>query len=99
MIGSTAGCLTRDAGRSWLQRSAGLGGRDIFALKQAPNGTLVAGTNRGMFAPRPQCHSVASDELHCDRAGGQEYKGNEEGFEEAPLRQQSPRRRATLMRG
>jgi photosystem II stability/assembly factor-like uncharacterized protein len=41
---------TRDAGRTWLQRSAGLGGRDIFALKQASNGTLVAGTNRGMFA-------------------------------------------------
>ena len=41
---------TRDAGRTWLQRSAGLGGRDIFALKQAASGTLVAGTNRGMFA-------------------------------------------------
>jgi photosystem II stability/assembly factor-like uncharacterized protein len=33
-----------------MQRSAGLGGRDIFALKQAGTGTLVAGTNRGMFA-------------------------------------------------
>jgi photosystem II stability/assembly factor-like uncharacterized protein len=41
---------TRDAGHTWLQRSAGLGGRDIFALKQASSGTLVAGTNRGMFA-------------------------------------------------
>lgn len=40
---------TRDAGRTWLQRSAGLGGRDIFSLKQASNGTLVTGTNRGMF--------------------------------------------------
>ena len=41
---------TRDAGRTWLQRSAGLGGRDVFSLKQAPNGTLVTGTNRGMFS-------------------------------------------------
>jgi len=41
---------TRDAGHTWLQRSAGLGGRDIFALKQSSTGTLVAGTNRGMFA-------------------------------------------------
>jgi photosystem II stability/assembly factor-like uncharacterized protein len=41
---------TRDAGRTWLQRSAGLGGRDVFALKQAPSGTLVVGTNRGMFS-------------------------------------------------
>lgn len=42
--------FTRDAGRSWLQRSAGLGGRDVFTLKQAAAGTVVAGTNRGMFA-------------------------------------------------
>src|SRR6267378_1780988 len=41
---------THDAGHTWLQRSAGLGGRDVFALKQAANGTLVAGTNRGMFS-------------------------------------------------
>jgi len=41
--------VTRDAGRHWLQKSSGLGGRDVFALKQAPNGALVAGTNRGIF--------------------------------------------------
>ena len=40
---------TRDAGHTWLQRSAGLGGRDVFSLKQSAAGTLVAGTNRGMF--------------------------------------------------
>jgi photosystem II stability/assembly factor-like uncharacterized protein len=36
-------------GRTWQQRSNGLGGRDVFALKQAANGTLIAGTNRGVF--------------------------------------------------
>jgi photosystem II stability/assembly factor-like uncharacterized protein len=41
---------SRDAGQTWLQKSAGLGGRDVFSLKQASNGTLVAGTNHGMFA-------------------------------------------------
>src|SRR5262249_49813760 len=41
---------THDSGRTWLQRSAGLGGRDVFALKQAPNGVLVVGTNRGIFS-------------------------------------------------
>src|SRR5262249_12132944 len=41
---------TRDAGHTWLQRSAGLGGRDVFALKQSAGGTVVAGTNRGMFS-------------------------------------------------
>jgi photosystem II stability/assembly factor-like uncharacterized protein len=40
---------TRDAGQSWQQKSAGLGGRDVFALQQASNGALIAGTNKGMF--------------------------------------------------
>jgi len=42
--------FTRDAGQHWLQKSAGLGGRDVFALKQAASGTILAGTNRGVFA-------------------------------------------------
>ena len=41
---------SHDNGQHWLQKSAGLGGRDVFALKQTSNGTLVAGTNRGIFA-------------------------------------------------
>ncbi|MGA2002481.1 MAG: transcriptional regulator [Terriglobales bacterium] len=41
---------SHDNGQHWLQNAAGLDGRDIFALKQASNGTLVAGTNRGVFA-------------------------------------------------
>ena len=52
---------SRDAGQHWLQKSAGLGGRDVFSLKQSSNGTLVAGTNRGMFAldrNASQWHSV-----------------------------------------
>ncbi len=32
-----------------LQKSEGLGGRDVFALQQAGDGTLIAGTNRGIF--------------------------------------------------
>jgi len=36
-------------GGVWQQKSAGLGGRDVFALAQAANGTLIAGTNRGLF--------------------------------------------------
>ncbi|MGH9671327.1 MAG: WD40/YVTN/BNR-like repeat-containing protein [Terriglobales bacterium] len=41
--------VSRDGGSSWSQMSAGLGGRDVFALEQSPRGTLVAGTNRGVF--------------------------------------------------
>ena len=39
-----------DAGQHWLQKAAGLGGKDVFALKQAPSGMLVAGTNHGMYS-------------------------------------------------
>ena len=38
-----------DSGQHWMQKSAGLGGRDVFALEQASNGAVVAGTNRGIF--------------------------------------------------
>src|SRR5438270_9022105 len=41
--------FSRDAGLTWKQINAGLGERDIFSLRQAENGSLVAGTNRGIF--------------------------------------------------
>jgi photosystem II stability/assembly factor-like uncharacterized protein len=40
---------TRDGGRTWMQKSSGLQGRDVFSLKQSSNGALIAGTNRGVF--------------------------------------------------
>ena len=40
---------SHDGGQHWLQKSAGLGGRDVFSLRQAGNGALIAGTNRGIF--------------------------------------------------
>jgi photosystem II stability/assembly factor-like uncharacterized protein len=40
---------SRDGGQHWMQKSSGLGGRDVFALEQTATGTLVAGTNNGMF--------------------------------------------------
>jgi photosystem II stability/assembly factor-like uncharacterized protein len=36
-------------GETWQQWSTGLGGRDVFALAQTADGTLIAGTNRGLF--------------------------------------------------
>ena len=41
--------VSHDAGQHWIQNSKGLDGRDVFTLKQASDGELVAGTNRGMF--------------------------------------------------
>jgi photosystem II stability/assembly factor-like uncharacterized protein len=40
---------SHDGGQHWIQKSTGLKGQDVFALKQAANGELVAGTNRGIF--------------------------------------------------
>lgn len=37
------------ASKSWNQRSDGLGGRDVLTMKQASDGTLVAGTTQGLF--------------------------------------------------
>jgi photosystem II stability/assembly factor-like uncharacterized protein len=38
-----------DGGISWAQREDGLNGLDVFALAVAPDNTLIAGTNHGIF--------------------------------------------------
>ena len=45
--------VSADGGREWKQIADGLDGRDVFALEQAPDGTIVAGTNSGIFALAP----------------------------------------------
>jgi photosystem II stability/assembly factor-like uncharacterized protein len=40
---------SHDGGQHWLQKSTGLGGKDVFSLKEASNGALVAGTNKGVY--------------------------------------------------
>ncbi|MFZ0283977.1 MAG: transcriptional regulator [Terriglobales bacterium] len=44
--------VSHDGGQHWTQKSAGLDGRDVFVLKQAGDGDVIAGTNRGMFELR-----------------------------------------------
>src|SRR5262249_27021668 len=41
--------VSNDNGANWKQMSPGLGGRDVFALRQTDNGTLVAATADGVF--------------------------------------------------
>jgi photosystem II stability/assembly factor-like uncharacterized protein len=59
---------SRDAGRSWTQLSDGLDGRDVFVLRRAVDGSLVAGTDRGIFqlnkdAPRWVPLNITEEEI------------------------------------
>jgi photosystem II stability/assembly factor-like uncharacterized protein len=42
-----------NGGASWQQLGAGLEGRDVFALAETKDGTVVAGTNNGIFVLDP----------------------------------------------
>jgi photosystem II stability/assembly factor-like uncharacterized protein len=42
--------VSTDGGAQWKQIGQGLDGRDVFSLAQAPDGTILAGTNSGIFA-------------------------------------------------
>src|ERR1700689_3747530 len=41
--------VSHDDGASWNQKSNGLEGRVVFSLSQATDGTIVAGTNAGIY--------------------------------------------------
>ncbi len=41
--------VSNDDGTSWRQQSSGLEGRDVFSLAQAADGSILAGTNAGIF--------------------------------------------------
>jgi photosystem II stability/assembly factor-like uncharacterized protein len=42
--------LSNNGGADWEHIGEGLEGRDVFALAQAPDGMVLAGTNHGIFA-------------------------------------------------
>jgi photosystem II stability/assembly factor-like uncharacterized protein len=42
--------ISRNDGTAWEQMGEGLEGRDIFALAQAKDGTILAGTTHGIFS-------------------------------------------------
>jgi len=42
--------VTVNGGANWQQIGEGLEGRDVFALSQASDGTIIAATNHGIFA-------------------------------------------------
>jgi len=42
--------VSANGGAGWQQLDNGLDGRDVFALAESPKGTILAGTNHGIFA-------------------------------------------------
>ncbi len=60
---------TTDAGHHWKQLSNGLGGRDVFALAQDENGTLLAGTNHGIFIHRDEEDRAAAENGNSKKQG------------------------------
>jgi photosystem II stability/assembly factor-like uncharacterized protein len=42
--------VSANGGERWEQIADGLYGRDVFALAESPDGTILAGTNHGIFA-------------------------------------------------
>ncbi|HYL92445.1 MAG TPA: transcriptional regulator, partial [Alphaproteobacteria bacterium] len=45
--------VSPDEGLNWKQISEGLDGRDVYVLRQAPDRSVIAGTNRGLFLLAP----------------------------------------------
>jgi photosystem II stability/assembly factor-like uncharacterized protein len=41
--------VSDNGGLTWSQRSAGLNGQDVFAMGQASDGTILAGTGHGLY--------------------------------------------------
>ena len=50
-----------NGGLSWVQKSAGLDGHDVFSLGQASDGTLVAGTRHGVYRMKGDVWSKANE--------------------------------------
>ncbi len=50
-----------NGGLTWTQQSTGLGGRDVFGLAQAEDGTVVAATSHGLFQLRDSLWQQAGE--------------------------------------
>lgn len=50
-----------NGGLSWMQKSAGLNGNNIFSLGQASDGSVIAGTARGLYRLQGELWSRVSD--------------------------------------
>lgn len=62
--------VSADGGANWKQMSKGLGGRDVFALRQTDSGTLVAATADGVFTWVPATSTWKSLSIGLGRSYG-----------------------------
>jgi photosystem II stability/assembly factor-like uncharacterized protein len=53
--------VSENGGLSWVQKSAGLNGNDVFSLGQASNGTVLAGTGHGIYRLQGETWSRVSN--------------------------------------
>jgi photosystem II stability/assembly factor-like uncharacterized protein len=53
--------VSDNGGLSWLQKSAGLNGQDVFSLGQASDGTVLAGTGHGIYRLQREVWSRVND--------------------------------------
>jgi photosystem II stability/assembly factor-like uncharacterized protein len=88
--------VSTDEGARWKQISDGLDGRDVFALAESPEGTILAGTNDGIFAldegrrPDPQnSSSETSQDEHS--VEGDAAATPPPSAKDAPVQSWSPR--------
>ena len=54
--------VSHTGGLSWSQMSAGLDGRDVFSLGQAPDGTIIAGTGHGIYRLKDELWQRAGED-------------------------------------
>jgi photosystem II stability/assembly factor-like uncharacterized protein len=52
--------VSSNGGKSWSQSGHGLDGRDVYVLAQTTDGTVLAGTNSGIFALDPPADGAAA---------------------------------------
>jgi photosystem II stability/assembly factor-like uncharacterized protein len=59
--------VSTNGGVHWEQMDRGLDGRDVFALAESPDGTILAGTNHGIFAlDKPDKDAAAAPGTNSD---------------------------------
>lgn len=83
--------VSNDNGQTWKQQSEGLGRRDVFALAQASDGTLLAGTDRGIFRWTAQGW-VADGTAITEHKKVVEYRQNGHPMEKTVLEDSRPER-------